>query len=281
MNEAPGGGLFPPLGRLTWGPSDGELPEPGAVGVWLARPEAWLAEAVAPWLSEAERARRDRFLHEGARGQFVCGRWLLRQVAGRLVGREPAAVELREGERGALMLPAESGWYVNLSHTDGLVAVAAARTPVGVDVEDAERRGRTVELADRFFAPAEAKALRALPEAEQRERFFALWTLKESYIKARGLGLAIPLASFAFDLDRPALGFPPAGRGIPVASLRVAPLGFAIDTTMDVNRGEDAARWRFARAAPTERHRLAVALSVGVARGRGRGPSDDGPAASS
>ena len=72
---------------------------------------------------------------------------------------------------------------------------------MGVDVEDTERSGETVEIADQFFSPLEAAALRALPADRQRARFFDYWTLKEAYIKARGMGLAIPLEQFSFLLD--------------------------------------------------------------------------------
>jgi 4'-phosphopantetheinyl transferase len=40
-----------------------------------------------------------------------------------------------------------------------------------------------------------------LPESPQRQRFFELWTLKESDVKSRGMGLSIPLNKFPFDLD--------------------------------------------------------------------------------
>jgi 4'-phosphopantetheinyl transferase len=63
-------------------------------------------------------------------------------------------------------------------------------------------------LVDQFFAPSEVSALRALPEPLQPSRFLALWTLKEAYVKARGLGLSIPLDQFGFefaegDADQP------------------------------------------------------------------------------
>src|SRR4029079_12674877 len=69
-----------------------------------------------------------------------------------------------------------------------------------------------LEVAERFFAPAEAEAVRAAPAAEQVERFFTFWTLKESYAKARGLGLSLPLRQFAFTLGGPAprVSFDPA-----------------------------------------------------------------------
>ena len=47
----------------------------------------------------------------------------------------------------------------------------------------------------------EVRALRSLPLEAQRHRFLDLWTLKESYIKARGMGLSIPLDKFSIDLD--------------------------------------------------------------------------------
>lgn len=217
------------------------------VDVWLATPSAALAEAGLALLSAEERARDALFQHQGAREQFLVGRWLVRTVVGARVGVAAAALPLVEVERGALAVPAThnpADVRFNLSHTDGLVAVAVATgREVGVDVEDGERRGRTVELADRFFAPSEIAALRGLPEGAQRDRFFRLWTLKESYIKARGQGLAIPLAGFAFDLDAGA-----------------SAIGLSTDPGVD----PDPSRWRFRTLRPTPRHQLAVALACGA-----------------
>ena len=217
------------------------------VDVWLATPSAALAEAASALLSVEERARDARFQHQGAREQFLVGRWLLRTVVGARVGVAAAALPLIEVERGALAVPAAHNpgdVRFNLSHTDGLVAVSvAAGCEVGVDVEDGERRGRTVELADRFFAPSEIAALRGLPEGAQRDRFFRLWTLKESYIKARGQGLAIPLAGFAFDLDA---------------------CGSAIGLSTNPGVDPDPTRWRFRTLRPTPRHQLAVAVACGA-----------------
>jgi 4'-phosphopantetheinyl transferase len=140
--------------------------------------------------------------------------------------------------------PPGTGLQFNLSHTDGLVACAVTRgMDVGVDVEQAERRVEIEWLARRSFAPTEAASVLAAPPEDQRELFFAYWTLKEAYIKARGMGLALPLDSFAFDLSQP--------------SPRVA----FTDKCPD-----DPGRWSFFRTRPTPEHRLALAVSsrVGV-----------------
>lgn len=159
-------------------------------------------------LSAAEHARLGRIQHPRARAEFLAGRLVIRHALARLCGTTPAAVDLHESERGALSIP-DSPWHFNLSHSDGLVVLAVALRPVGVDVEYLARVGRTVELANRYFSSLEVAALQALPEASRRDRFFALWTLKEAYIKARGLGLAVPLASFSFDFE-PAPALTPA-----------------------------------------------------------------------
>ncbi|MET0382051.1 MAG: 4'-phosphopantetheinyl transferase superfamily protein, partial [Burkholderiaceae bacterium] len=88
----------------------------------------------------------------------------------------------------------------NVSHTTGLLAIAVSRTTIGVDIETVERPVE-VNLASRFFAPAESAALDALHPSSRPRRFLELWTLKESYAKARGLGLRLPFDGFAFDLD--------------------------------------------------------------------------------
>lgn len=201
------------------------------------------ASIVETFLSGQERARRDRIQHPRAFAEFLTGRRLMRTVLGHLLGVAPAAVALLESSRGALSLdPAQnpSGLSFNLSHTEGLVVLAVAHAAVGVDVEWLDRPGRTVELADRYFARAELEALRALPPERQRDRFFELWTLKEAYIKARGLGLAIPLGSFSFS-------------GFEDSELRIE---------VDASQSDRPdAHWRFGLWDLASRHRLALALA--------------------
>jgi 4'-phosphopantetheinyl transferase len=82
-------------------------------------------------------------------------------------------------------------------------------------------------------------ALRALPLSQQRARFFDFWTLKEAYIKARGLGLSLPLERFWFTVSAGAIG---------------------ID--IDPSLGDHPARWRFTLRAPSPRHVIATAVEA-------------------
>ena len=89
----------------------------------------------------------------------------------------------------------------NLSHTDGLAVCAVVlKHDIGVDVEHRQRRVVSENIARRFFSPSEVREFESLPERMQQDRFFQYWTLKESYIKARGMGLSIPLEKFSFHL---------------------------------------------------------------------------------
>jgi 4'-phosphopantetheinyl transferase len=89
----------------------------------------------------------------------------------------------------------------NISHSDSLVVIAiGVDRDIGVDVENTQRDA-PLEVADRFFSHQEVLSLRQLPTFEQPQRFWDLWTLKESYIKARGMGLSLPLGKFSFSFD--------------------------------------------------------------------------------
>jgi 4'-phosphopantetheinyl transferase len=217
-------------------------PPRGEVAVWLLEPDFGDRDFVniGDSLSAAERERLAGIQHPRARAEFLAGRRLIRTVLGALCDLAPENVSLVESARGALFLGCEYDkvWKFNLSHTEGLVALAVAHSEVGIDVEWLARPGRTVELADRYFAPTEIEALRALPAPLQRPRFFDLWTLKESYIKARGLGLQIPLRDFAFrDLE---------------TEIRIEVDPNTADSPDD--------RWRFALVDLGTSHRMALAL---------------------
>ncbi|MEI6895463.1 MAG: 4'-phosphopantetheinyl transferase superfamily protein [Colwellia sp.] len=90
----------------------------------------------------------------------------------------------------------------NLSHTKNLIICAVTlEHDIGCDVESTGRSNNVLGIAQRYFSVQETNELFALPESAQRDRFFDYWTLKESYIKAWGLGLAIPLADFSFYIN--------------------------------------------------------------------------------
>ena len=119
-----------------------------------------------------------------------------------------------------------------------MACIVASGADVGVDVETVARKTDTAAVADRFFADPEVAALRALPAEAQHKRFFEYWTLKESYIKARGMGLAIPLGDFWFTLEAgaaPRIDFAP----------RLL---------------DDPARWAFFQGVVGERWRMAAAV---------------------
>ena len=65
------------------------------------------------------------------------------------------------------------------------------------------RADAPLDIARQYFSPDEAATLFALSTEFQSRRFFDLWTLKESYLKARKRGLSIPLDQFGFELDDP------------------------------------------------------------------------------
>ena len=85
-------------------------------------------------------------------------------------------------------------FYYNLSHSGEWVVCATDRAPIGIDVERV--RPVNINLARLYFSTAEYRSLIGKTEPERNQLFFDLWTLKESYVKAKGRGLAIPLDSF-------------------------------------------------------------------------------------
>lgn len=206
-------------------------------------PEAWAQhQGYLALMSPDERERMARLVFERDRRSFLLTRALVRTMLSRYAAVPPAAWTFIANVHGRPeILDRPSGvpdLRFNLSHTDGLIACAVTiGREVGVDVEHIQRR-LTHDIAGRFFAPREVSDLRALPEHAQPLAFFDYWTLKEAYIKARGFGLALPLADFAFILAPP------------------APPRIAFEPALN----DDPETWQFAQDWPTPNHRLALAV---------------------
>lgn len=161
--------------------------------------------AAAEALLDAPERRRCAALRVDAdRRDYAAAHALLRMTLSSAAPVDPADWTFEADARGKPGIPAASSLpplAFSLSHSRGVVACAVARVPVGVDVEQIDRNVEVVDLSSRYFAPGEAAQVSRGPLPQARLRFTELWTLKEAYAKALGLGLSHGLDATAFDLD--------------------------------------------------------------------------------
>lgn len=158
--------------------------------------DAW----IKTHLNSKEQARFHRFLHPGAQVQFARSRGTLRTVLGSYLDLSPLEVQFDYTADGKPELASERRLHFNVSHTDGVAAIAVATVPVGVDVES-ERSSETANgLVDRFFSPVEREQYHALPVELQSAAFLRGWTCKEALLKGVGCG-ARGLERCVVDLD--------------------------------------------------------------------------------
>jgi 4'-phosphopantetheinyl transferase len=204
--------------------------------------DAKTLERYARMMSLEERVRHDRFVFARDRHQFLVARGFTRTLLSRYTGIDPDACLFIRNRYGKPSLHdvtlRRAGVEFNLSHTNGLVAIAiASGVELGIDVEDMSRAVVEADV-EGYFSAAEVETLQALEGGARRSRFFDYWTLKEAYIKARGMGLFIPLDSFSMHLDGdrpPTISFAPGVE-------------------------DDPAAWQFAQFDPSPHHRLALAI---------------------
>jgi 4'-phosphopantetheinyl transferase len=185
-----------------------------AVHLWRVRLDSPLGGEVG-WdlLSDDERVRARRFFQEHHRRRFVAAHGVLRRVLAGYTAQAARELRFTVGPHGkpALAESAVSGAKLefNLSHSADLAVIAVAwERPVGVDLERWKHEMDHLALAERFFSPAERASLRQLADRQGDlvHGFFAAWSRKEAYLKARGEGVMRGLHHFDVTLapDEPA-----------------------------------------------------------------------------
>ena len=144
-------------------------------------------------VSPARREKVDRLRFQKDQ-QLSLGAELLLRYALRREGLGGVPIEFTYGAQGKPYLK-DGGVYFSLSHSGEYVLCALAPCEVGCDVE--QIAPIDLKLARRFFSRGEYDDIAAQPtENAQRELFFRYWTLKESFLKATGLGMKLPLGAF-------------------------------------------------------------------------------------
>ncbi|MDB5352321.1 MAG: phosphopantetheine-protein transferase [Planctomycetota bacterium] len=147
-------------------------------------------------LSDDELRRADRFRAEGHRSRFVVGRATMRRVLGAYLAEDPRCLSFATNTHGKPRLEG-SRLEFNLSHSADRAILAVSRDRrVGIDIEQVRPMQEGERIAARFFSASECETFLKLPDTRKNEAFFHIWTRKEAYIKAIGVGISIPLDSF-------------------------------------------------------------------------------------
>ncbi len=186
------------------------------VSIWHAANSAGdpgpLEKQCEAWLDEPDRQRAAMFRKATTRNQHVIGRGMSRRLLSR-DNIDPRSIQFGVEPHGkpTVAEPTAARRPFNVTHTDGLVMCGIGdlnHQAVGIDVERLQRQ-TDPSLADRYFSQPEVQFLNRCRSDEARRRMFLrIWTLKESFIKAIGTGLSMPLADFAFqqiDADSPTI----------------------------------------------------------------------------
>lgn len=181
------------------------------VDVWLINPndfiESQMLDEYHQLLSLDEKQKLEKYIYPEDRHDALITRAFVRTLLSYYTEGDhyvaPTEWRFVRGEKGKPeIVNPPIPLRFNISHTKGLIACALTLSvDVGIDVEYIKRKTSYLKVADYKFSPSEIAELNEHPRENQRCRFFDYWTLKESYIKALGCGLTIPLDGFSFDIN--------------------------------------------------------------------------------
>ncbi|NMH64585.1 4'-phosphopantetheinyl transferase superfamily protein [Shewanella sp. SHSM-M6] len=219
-------------------------------------------------LSDDELGKVGRFASQALQDKALLSRACLRLLLSQYGALAPHQWHFDYGKYGKPGLSSvqrqATGLEFNLSHSGewlmvGVLQTHGMRVQLGVDIEHERVRTDIHPILRHYFSAVESTALLALPADEQRGRFFDLWALKESYIKAKGMGLALALDSFSMDLSRPGLGKLTLNTDIPGQSDTGLPLLSRIG--LEAQEAEfDSGLWQCSLGRLNADYRFAVSL---------------------
>jgi 4'-phosphopantetheinyl transferase len=130
--------------------------------------------------------------------------------------------------------------HFSISHTQGLISCAFSCFPeMGIDVENVQKRIEIIDLVTNVLSGEEFVQFNSTTSSQQKTLFFKLWTAKEAYLKAHGLGLIDNLSDISFNINLEK---------------------DQVDLVRGVSPREDTASWAFVMSTPTPQHQMTLAF---------------------
>jgi len=176
---------------------------------WFTIPESvqddGILQRLNAILSEEELSRYRRFHFPADRHRYLVSHALVRETLSKYIDIPPADWCFSHGEHGRpeIANPATPALRFNLTHTAGLAAcVVTLSDDCGIDAEQIAERHNPAGVAKRMFSEAETRELEQLEGQAYLEHFFNRWTLREAYVKARGIGISFPTRKLTFTVNK-------------------------------------------------------------------------------
>ena len=199
-------------------------------------------------LDDDERGKLERFLQVGDGHHYLVAHALLRRTLSRYADIAPADWRFVHGAHGRPEISPDLGARLrfNLTHTPGLCAcIVTLDDDCGIDAEQLRERRNPLGVARRMFSEPEYDALSRYEGRDFLEFFYERWTLREAYVKARGIGISFPTRRLRFSVN-----------------------GEAISLASDTKEDEGDGNWMFRLIRQGDRHIVALALHGKSATGK-------------
>ncbi len=153
-------------------------------------------------VSPKKRSKVENFIYKEDKCRSLIGEILVRKIICQKLELSNDQIVFKTNSYGKPYLVGYPDFHFNISHAGDWVVCAVDKKQVGVDIE--KIKPIDYKIAKRFFSKQEYQDLM---RKESLDYFYKLWTLKESYIKAMGKGLSIPLDLFTIKVDKGEIKF--------------------------------------------------------------------------
>jgi len=176
--------------------------------VWFIKPECVCDTSILQHcqaiLDANENERLGRFIHADDRHRYLVSHAMLRSVLSRYADVAPSDWCFRQGKHGRpeIISDNQPRLRFNLTHTPGLAAcIITLDDDCGIDAEKLRDRNNPLGVAKRMFSGPELEQLMQREGQEFLEYFYEHWTLREAYVKARGIGISFPTRELHFSVE--------------------------------------------------------------------------------